>query len=567
MSKENNQSPEKKMTKYEQKKIRKEQEAAAKKRSQIMTRVVAGAIAVGVVGTLAWQGVQNWASKHGPYITVGNHKIDEAEFDYYQTAAVNDFLNTYGMYASWFGLDTSQPLDQQQYDDNMTWKDYFDQQAAEQIKTVYALYDKAKTDNFEYDTTDDVDSFVKNLDEYAAEQGTSSEETLKNIYGDNATLDVIKSCVATGAYADAYKADMESKIEVTEDDITGYYNDHKADYDSVDYLTCEIAADMPETEAETEAEAEDETAESETLSEEEQAALESEEAAKEEAYQAEVDAAMSAAQAKAEEMQGKVTDEASFKTLTDEYQNGESDTAYVNITMDNVDPYDAGEWLFDEARKAGDMTIVEDGDGYRVVYFQKRYLDEVQTVNVRHALVQASAETTDEMTEDEKTAAQDQAAKDARAKAEELYEQWKSGDVSEESFAAFAKENSEDSGSKDEGGLYENVTPGQMVDEFDAWIFDAARKAGDTDLVDTSYGTHIMYFVGTGDIEWHANIKSTIAGERLTTQVDELKASYEIKDKYNHLKYLTIETETESETEAVSETETTSETATETAAQ
>ena len=35
-----------------------------------------------------------------------------------------------------------------------------------------------------------------------------------------------------------------------------------------------------------------------------------------------------------------------------------------------------------------------------------------------------------------------------------------------------------------------------MVTEFNNWIFDDARKAGDVEIVKTSYGYHIMYFVG-----------------------------------------------------------------------
>jgi hypothetical protein len=36
-----------------------------------------------------------------------------------------------------------------------------------------------------------------------------------------------------------------------------------------------------------------------------------------------------------------------------------------------------------------------------------------------------------------------------------------------------------------------------MVDEFNDWCFDSARKTGDTDIVKTEYGYHIMYFIGT----------------------------------------------------------------------
>ena len=36
-----------------------------------------------------------------------------------------------------------------------------------------------------------------------------------------------------------------------------------------------------------------------------------------------------------------------------------------------------------------------------------------------------------------------------------------------------------------------------MVATFNDWCFDSARKPGDTGIVETNYGYHVMYFVGT----------------------------------------------------------------------
>ena len=59
-----------------------------------------------------------------------------------------------------------------------------------------------------------------------------------------------------------------------------------------------------------------------------------------------------------------------------------------------------------------------------------------------------------------------------------------------EDFAALAKEYSEDPGSKDNGGMYEIQPNGQMVAEFEDWTF--SHKAGDTGIVQTTYGFHVM---------------------------------------------------------------------------
>jgi len=94
-------------------------------------------------------------------------------------------------------------------------------------------------------------------------------------------------------------------------------------------------------------------------------------------------------------------------------------------------------------------------------------------------------------------------------KAQQLLDEWAKGDATEESFAALATEKTEDPGSSGTGGLYENVYPGQMVETFDAWCFEDGRQTGDTGIVKTPYGYHIMYFVGQGDyIHWQAAAES-----------------------------------------------------------
>ena len=112
-------------------------------------------------------------------------------------------------------------------------------------------------------------------------------------------------------------------------------------------------------------------------------------------------------------------------------------------------------------------------------------------VNVRHILIMPEGATSDtirtEEFPEEAWAASEQRAKD-------VLEMWKTGEMTEDSFAALAREHSEDDGSKANGGLYEDVSEGQMVAEFNDWCFDAGRQPGDFDIVKTDFGYHIMYF-------------------------------------------------------------------------
>ena len=152
--------------------------------------------------------------------------------------------------------------------------------------------------------------------------------------------------------------------------------------------------------------------------------------------------------------------------------------------------------------------------------------EQYPSVAVRHILVKAEAAEDGTYTDEAKEA--------AKAKAEEILAEWEAGDKTEESFAALAEEYSEDPGSSENGGLYDDVMQGQMVEEFDAFCFDENRQPGDTGIVygeSGSYaGYHVMYFVGEGDPADNETGRSNIAGakmsEWLTSLTDGMDVSY-----------------------------------------
>lgn len=90
-------------------------------------------------------------------------------------------------------------------------------------------------------------------------------------------------------------------------------------------------------------------------------------------------------------------------------------------------------------------------------------------------------------------------AEDSLTQAEAIYAQWQAGEATEESFAELATAHTTDPGSQETGGLYEDVTEGMMVPTFNDWCFDETRKPGDTGIVETDYGHHIMYFVSKNE--------------------------------------------------------------------
>ncbi len=65
-----------------------------------------------------------------------------------------------------------------------------------------------------------------------------------------------------------------------------------------------------------------------------------------------------------------------------------------------------------------------------------------------------------------------------------------------EDFGALAKELSTDPGSKDNGGIYENITPGQFVPEFDKAMFTDLKPGETTKVpVKTQFGYHVIKLI------------------------------------------------------------------------
>lgn len=84
-----------------------------------------------------------------------------------------------------------------------------------------------------------------------------------------------------------------------------------------------------------------------------------------------------------------------------------------------------------------------------------------------------------------------------------------------EDFAALAAELSQDPGSKDNGGVYENVPPGQFVPEFDQAMFTDLQPGETTRTpVQTQFGYHIIKLISRGE-------KPAPTGEEAQAQIDQ----------------------------------------------
>lgn len=132
-------------------------------------------------------------------------------------------------------------------------------------------------------------------------------------------------------------------------------------------------------------------------------------------------------------------------------------------------------------------------------------------VDVRHILVSPEGGTKDEATNS--IVYTDEEWEACRVKAQALLDEWMAGEKTEESFGLAAQKHSADPGSAAQGGLYTDVRKGDMVPEFDQWIFDESRQPGDTGLVKTKFGYHIMFFCGGEDV-WYRQARIMLMSEK-----------------------------------------------------
>ena len=442
-------------------------------------------------------------------LSSANFKVDGAMLTYFYRTSYYTMVSQLGEYASYMGLDTSKPLKSQTYiDGEQTWHDYLLTSATEQAKQMLVLAEAAKAAGMSLDEADQatIDENMTALSETAATNGwTSVNSFIAAQYGEGLKEKDIRSALELSILASKYSQKMQDDITITDDEVSTYFDENKESYTyvSLRQYTFE-AGEALEIEGVTDEQKNEMKADLKKHADE-LAACKSVE---------EFDAYLTQYMKDNTAATGEITE--------DNIQSNLDSTKYETYSSRTTEQ---GEWAFAEGRKAGDTTIIEDEENisYTVVMLERPvFRDEALTRNVRHILF---------LTEEHTDAA------GARAAAEEVLAKWEASGKTENDFAALATEYTEDTGSASNGGLYENVATGDMVDAFDAWLFDEARKPGDVEIVESEeYGAHIMYYVGEGQPEWEVNVRSAITTEKYNTAYEALEAATEIKENAGAIK-------------------------------
>ncbi len=525
------------------------------------------------------------------YAYTEDFHLSGSQMVYLFNTLYSDFVSDNSSYISYF-LDSSQSLKKQEsiYTDEdgntMTWFEVFANQTKSQAEQIMVLCQMAKSEGLDTLTEEEEDAIQSQIDSLSAaatQYGYTLKSYVKAMYGAGVTPDDIVTVMRYQTIAANYYDTMYERLEdaISAEDVEKYFNEHKKDFQKVDYLKyiisvakASVSADAEESKKQ---EAEDKYKEAkeladkyaakfeavttveefktvlldylfedlfedefesefttafkgfkpnEILTEEQKAEFKTETLNKlreelnkfdllgeneEEKEETEEDKEDNKEEDKEEDKEEEEkTDEEKLaekteKAKTDVY-NGLLETFQTKLASSYIeagtytedDEY--SEWLFNDERKDSDKKVEKKENDGKTTYtvtstfvVKAAYKQTDTTKNVGHILfTKDKYETLDK----------------AKEEADKILAEYLAGELTKEAFEKLGEEHTEDS-----NVFYENVTPGQMVTEFNDWIYDDDRKAGDTGVVKTTYGYHVMFFEGEGLELWYLEVLNTMVAE------------------------------------------------------
>lgn len=354
------------LTKYDRKMAARKEKEIMDKKSEKKFKVLSGisifVVVLFIVAAIATPIYLKQKNMKDIYVVVGDREVSGLEYDYYYNAVVNSFLTSYGSYLPYLGLDTSVDYSEQAFSESMTWEDEFNRMAVEQMRQIFALSADAKKNGFEYDVEPQFQEHQERMKEAASASEVSLSEYYKTSFGENATVSNMEPIIKEGIMVSAYQDSMIQKNLPSDEEVSAYYNENISDYDHVDYRSFVFTASATATSSEEE-----------------------------------VENAMNELKTSADAFVSERAGGADFEEICIKYASENAKANYENETTEyslstqkykSDVPSDIAEWLFDSARKEGDITVIKSAtyNQYYVVEFSKRYKAEDADENISNYL-------------------------------------------------------------------------------------------------------------------------------------------------------------------------------------
>ena len=482
-----------------------------------------------VIAVVATFGVRYYTvpnGKEGKYMnpssvvaTVDGQKISIGMYDYYYASIVS-YYEQYASYG-YYSLDTTKDYSKQYTTDDdgnkISWQKFFETEALKEVEQITTYYSKALEEGVTLTSAQKktIDKQISTLKDSASQNDVSLDQYIKANFGTYCSEDTIRLMLEQYYLSANYKGKFKCETKVTDNDVDKYYNDHKNDYKKIEFYY--IASPYDAT---------DDNSKNESIKTAEKIMAKMKDKKSVIALVPEVYSSYIDSQVKSSMEQD--------STLTEKKAREEAGKSYESNVVTTVSgsdsPFDdeMNTWLFSDDTKVGSKKYyIDESAGYIYIVLKtsKASVEEDETYTVRHILVAPESGSNSSSSTSEKTEYTDEQWAAAKKKADSILAKFNKTDKSEYEFAKLAEQYSTDSastssGSNDSfGGLYESVTLGQMVPDFEKWSIDDSRKYGDTGIVKSDYGYHIMFFINDCP-EYQSKIIAQIKSDRLSNMID-----------------------------------------------
>ena len=482
-----------------------------------------------VIAVVATFGVRYYTvpnGKEGKYMnpasvvaTVDGQKISIGMYDYYYASIVS-YYEQYASYG-YYSLDTTKDYSKQYTTDDdgnkISWQKFFETEALKEVEQITTYYSKALEEGVTLTSAQKktIEKQISTLKDSASQNDVSLDQYIKANFGTYCSEDTIRIMLEQYYLSANYKGKFKCETKVTDNDVDKYYNDHKNDYKKIEFYY--IASPYDAT---------DDNSKNESIKTAEKIMAKMKDKKSVVALVPEVYSSYIDSQVKSSmEQDSKLTEKKAREEAIKSYESN-----VVTTVSGSESPFDdkMNTWLFSDDTKVGSKKYyIDESAGYIYIVLKtsKASVEENETYTVRHILVAPESGSNSSSSTSEKTEYTDEQWAAAKKKADNILAKFNKTDKSEYEFAKLAEQYSTDSastssGSNDSfGGLYESVTLGQMVPDFEKWSIDDSRKYGDTGIVKSDYGYHIMFFINDCP-ECQSKIIAQIKSDRLSNMID-----------------------------------------------
>ena len=413
-----------------------------------------------------------------------------------------------------------------------TMEDYLIRITNDSIRQNYNLYIKAmadKTFSLSDDAKQYISNSIKSMETSATNAGYPSvNDYLRANFGRGYKLSDYENYLTITTTASEYTQHLQDTFAPSESDLSTAYDASPEDFDFVFYTYSTTKAEAEKTEST------ENTEDDENKSSDLNTANASEPA--QDAAPTYTDEAKAAAKAEAEKKQ----------------ENMPEDASSTHVQKSQVANKELAEWLFDSARKEGDTTVIaqdEEGTTYVTVRFDNRETNDYNRVNGYILTIDRKVEAADAEEGSEATKAEESSEASREGSEETEKDDEKEAEPTPDEKLATLKEGLKDGMTDEEFETYvkdlkysanvRTMDKYSSIDEINEWLFDPARKAGDTETFETEDTYYLVRFSSVQEMTYRNELVKNSLLKKLHSEIsnqNELKLVMDvetIKEKAN----------------------------------